>query len=519
MVKCLEDFQIPCRWIPDMGYQYGYPQFNFYPPSIFYVGAVLNLAGIQVIDTVKILFILGFVLSAVTMFIFLKELVGEWPALTGALLYSYVPFKAAQVYVRGSLSEFFSFVFFPLIFWAILQLVKVGKLRYLAWLALSSGLLLLTHNLMSFIFLPIVGIWAVALIVLYKKWNVFPKLALGLLLGLGLAAFFTIPLLFEGKYVHLETLTGGYFDWRQHFVDIRQLFLSNHFGYGSSYLGPADDLSLSVGIVHWILGLLAIIFAVVRFKKEKKLASLVLILGFLELVVLFLMHQRATIIWERLNFLIWLQFPWRFLADSAFILSVLGGIALYLLSSFNKKVAIITGFLVVVAIFTLHSSFFQPRDWYYITDQEKFSGESWEKQLTISIFDYLPIYAKLPPNKKAPEMPETLEGEVDFVSFQKGSNFQTGKIYVKEKAVIRLPLFDFPGMEVRLDGKRIKHTNKDCREEAYCLGLITFEVLEGEHNFEARLLDTPVRKIGNIITLISTLTVVGIFFKKDEKIN
>ena len=24
MVKCVKDFQIPCRWIPDMGYQYGY---------------------------------------------------------------------------------------------------------------------------------------------------------------------------------------------------------------------------------------------------------------------------------------------------------------------------------------------------------------------------------------------------------------------------------------------------------------------------------------------------------------
>ena len=32
MDKCLKDGQIPCRWTPDLGYGYGYPLFNFYPP-------------------------------------------------------------------------------------------------------------------------------------------------------------------------------------------------------------------------------------------------------------------------------------------------------------------------------------------------------------------------------------------------------------------------------------------------------------------------------------------------------
>ena len=59
MFVCFKDFQIPCRWVPDMGYQYGYPQFLFYPPSVYYLGAFIHLFGIQIIDSVKILFILG----------------------------------------------------------------------------------------------------------------------------------------------------------------------------------------------------------------------------------------------------------------------------------------------------------------------------------------------------------------------------------------------------------------------------------------------------------------------------
>ncbi|MDP3733505.1 MAG: YfhO family protein [Candidatus Daviesbacteria bacterium] len=195
MVKCLNDFQIPCRWVPDMGYQYGYPQFNFYPPSVFYLGGILNLLGIQIIDSVKLLFILGFILSALTMFIFLKTLMGEWPAFIGSILYSFTPYKAQEVYVRGSLSEFFAFIFFPLIFWSAYKLIKSGKLRYIGWLAFSTGFLLITHNLMSFIFLPIFGVWVVTLSVIYKKWGVFPKVIVGSLLGLGLASFFTLPVI------------------------------------------------------------------------------------------------------------------------------------------------------------------------------------------------------------------------------------------------------------------------------------------------------------------------------------
>ncbi len=116
MTKCLVDFQIPCHWIPDMGYQYGYPQFLFYSPSMYYVGALIHLLGMQIIDVVKLLFILGFVFGAWASFGFLRSLFGVIPGFFGALLFTYIPFKAAQVYVRGSLSEFFALVFFPLLF-------------------------------------------------------------------------------------------------------------------------------------------------------------------------------------------------------------------------------------------------------------------------------------------------------------------------------------------------------------------------------------------------------------------
>lgn len=521
MFKCLQDLQIPCRWIPDMGYQYGYPQFNFYPPSIYYFGAFLHLFGIQIIDTIKILFILGSIISTITMFIFLKALLKDsFSSLVGSLLYSYIPYKAVEIYVRGSLSEFFSYAFFPLIFWSSFQLIKLGKLRYVTWLALSVGFLLITHNLMSFIFFPLVGVWVVVLMFVFKKWSALPKLTLAAFLGLGLASFFILPVLVEGKYVHLETLLGGYFDYRQHFVNLYQIFLSYNFGYGSSTLGPNDDLSLSTGIIHWILGALALIFAAVYFKKEKELSIITFSLGILTLTTLFLMHEKSSFIWERIPALFYLQFPWRFLSGSTFLLSILGAIAVCRLGKIQKKLGLGLGILAIVMLFILYASFFRPKAWLDINDSDKFSNQSWEKQLTISIFDYLPTFAKLPPNKKAPQFPEVLEGEVNFLNYKKGSNYQIGKMEVGKKAVIRLPMFDFPGMEVKVDSQKVEHTHTDCRMEEYCLGLITLDISEGEHIVEARLKDTPVRALGNIITIVSFFILIALLILgKNEKYN
>lgn len=519
MDRCFADFQIPCRWIPDMGYQYGYPQFNFYPPSVFYLGELFHKIGFQIIDSVKILFILGFIASAFGMFLLLKTFFGGWPALVGSILYIYAPFRAVEVYVRGSLSEFWALTFFPLTFWASYLAIKSAKFKYFLWLTLFLGLLLLTHHLMTLIFLPLLSSWVILWIYLEKKWNSLPKFILTGLVSFGLAAFFILPLIFERQFVHTETLLSGYFDYRQHFVNLKQLFLSNHWEYGSSFFGDGDTVNLSTGPVQWIVGLFGVILAILNFKKERNISTAVFLLAGLELLVLFLIHQKSSFIWEKISILGWLQFPWRFLALSVFLLSILSASAIFFLGKYKKKLGWALGIIAIVGVFVLHANFFKPLNWLDISDKDKFSGQSWEKQLTISIFDYLPIYAKLPPNKKALDFPEILDGEVEFINYKKGSDYQIGNVKVDREATVRVPLFDFPGMEVLIDQRKVTHWHDDCRGEKYCLGLITFNLPVGTHKIETNLKDTPIRKTGNIITLISFCLIIWLLYKvkKDEK--
>jgi hypothetical protein len=520
MHECFKDYQLPCRWVPDMGYQYGYPQYNYYPPSVYYLGEAFHLIGFQFIDSAKIIFALGFLVSALTMYLFLRDYLSKWAGLIGALVYTYIPYKAVNVYVRGALNEFWALAFYPLLFWSSWKIVKEGGRKNIAFFAISTFLILITHNLMTLIFLPILGVWILLNVLLEKNYRSLIGITLGGILGVGLAAFFTLPVFVEQSYAHLETLVGGYFDYRQHFVSINQLLVSNFWGYDSSVWGIDDGMSLSAGQIQVAGSVIALLFALVSFKKFRNLSIITIFLFGLELMVLFMIHQKSSPIWTFFeSTLIFIQFPWRFLSLSTFLTAVLCAIGVFFIQQIDFKIFKVRSYIVfslvlVISCLILYLPFFKPNKWYDITDTDKFSGISWEKQLTISIFDYLPIYAKFPPTSAAPMNPETLEGLADFKEARKGSNFKSWTVEVSNDSLLRAPIFDYPGMKVFVDGIKVDHWNDDCRNQEFCLGLVTFKVPQGNHEILIKLTNTPIRVVGNLLTVVSLIILMFLLFPK-----
>lgn len=496
MDKCIKDGQIPCRWVPDMGYGYGYPQFIYYSPLPYYVMEIFHLAGMQIIDSVKAGIVLGFLLSGLAMYLLGRSLWGDLGGLVSAIFYLYAPYHASDIYTRGAMGEFWALVFLPLIFWAILEYIKTKKDRYRIFLSLSIAGLLTTHNITSLIFAPMAILWAVFLLWYFQKKNLWLKLGLAGFWGVGLAAFFVLPAVFEKKFAHVETMTMGYFNYLAHFVSVGQLFLSNHWGFGSSELGLYDDLSFSIGGWHWIFALLSLVSAIVYWQRKKERSSLIVIFLFIiGLFSIFMTHQRSVFLWNNIKVLAYLQFPWRFLTLIIFFLSLTAGFILFVVKRSWQKTFL--GAVMILGVIFLNWSYFRPRVWYQITDKDKFSGSLWEKQLTISIFDYLPIFATAPPSEKAPDQPVFLQGSGSISEFVKGSNWQKGKINVNSKAILQLPLYYFPGMTAWVDNGKIAIDHQNY------LGLITFEVPAGEHYFSVKLQRTPIRLIGDLFTFLS----------------
>jgi hypothetical protein len=297
-------------------------------------------------------------------------------------------------------------------------------------------------------------------------------------------------------------MTYGYFNYLAHFVSLKQLFFSSFWGYGSSELGPYDDLSFAIGVFHWLFTFLAIIVAFFLRKKDKFSFLTAAFLGLVFFFSAFMTHQRSVFIWNSLSFLSYFQFPWRFLVLVVFSSSILAGLIINKIKT--PEISFLIGFLMIFGVVFLNAFYFRPNEWYDISDKEKLSGMLWEKQLTTSIFDYLPIFAKSPPAEKAPDLPEIVSGKGEIKEFQKGTNWQKGKILVKEgEAMVRLPLFYFPDFKVWVDGKEtaISYNND--------LGLITFNLSQGEHQFFVKLKNTLVRNLGDIFTLLSILSFGG----------
>ncbi len=503
MEKCFKDRQFPCRWVPDMGYGYGYPQFNYYGPFPYYAMMVFRLVGVSYLGSVKLFFIFSSIVALVGMFLLGSSLWGIYGGMVSSLIFVYTPYRALDLYVRGAVNELWSLSVMPLIFWSARNLVKEKKYSLIVY-ALSFSTLLMSHNISSLIVTPLLFLWLLVLLYEYHSEGSslirkIKKIFIANFLTFLLSAYYLIPAWFEKKYVHLESMTSGYFDYRMHFGSLRQILLSNYWGYGSSEMGDFDDISLSVGFIVWFLPLLVLV-ALLLLKKWKRLTIFLFFL-FSGWLSLFMVHYKSILIWERIPLFRFIQFPWRFLLFATFAFSVILGSVAILFKTGKQKMGV---FLLILFISVLmFSTNFQPSKWLDINDQEKLSGENWERQLTISIFDYLPIYASEPPSSKAPETPVVVSGNVAFLSQAKGSDWQKWDTEsLADGSVIRLPIYYFPGWEVKINGKKVA---TDYNNE---LGLITVTLYQGQQKIEARLKNTPARTVGNLLTLGG---VIGIF--------
>lgn len=499
MSSALGQGQFPVRWAPDL--RYGEPLFNFYAPLPYYIGAAVHLLGFNFIWVAKILFMLSAFLSAVTMYLLVRRLFGQKAAIFAAILYTWAPYRAVDMYVRGSLSETWAFVFFPLIFYASLKLVEKISLRNIAFLSLSLAGLFLTHNVTTLMFLPFLLIWWLYLILSKKKWSSAPHLFLAAAVGFGLSAFFLLPAFFENNFIQTKYLTVGYFNFRAHFVAVKQFF-SLFWGYGSSVWGPEDGLSFQVGLVNFaVLGLTAI-FAFVN-RKNKKTLSLFLVLLVSFLISIFLQHNKSAFVWEAISEMAFIQFPWRFLGITVFIVSIIGG----LLTVYLKERKAVIYFLLVISVIFLNFGYFRPKEYAADSFFDKFlKVESMQKGMDLTK-DYLPIWVQTTDEERF-YVPRAEKGEITVSDLFRTTalNFSAK---VATSSTIVVPVTYFPGWQVRANDEIIP---QDAPSKS---GLIRFELPKGDYRINLELKDTPVRMIGNILSIVSAVVVlVLLIFKR-----
>ncbi|MFA5749865.1 MAG: hypothetical protein WC895_01435 [Candidatus Shapirobacteria bacterium] len=515
--KCLKDGQIPCRWTPDLGYGYGYPLFNFYPPMPYIVGQVYRTLGFSFVNSVKATAVTQIVLASLFMYLLGSSVFGKVGGLISALFYTYAPYHALNIFVRGAMNEAWAAVFFPLIFYFSRRLVLENKKRFIVGLGASFAGLLLSHNPMALTFTPILFLWVVFwLFTKFKKpfslffkeqLPIILKLALSGIFAASLTAFYTLPVIFESKYVQIDTMFAGYYNFSVHFAGLFQLFISNFWGDGASVWGPNDDMSFMIGYLQWIIPTLILIFIIYSFFRNKykinKNLWLLVLLIFMGFATVFMTHNKSTFIWLLIPTIQKIQFPWRFLNLSVFLFSLsAGGLILIFKDIFSKKLQILITTLIVVVLIILNISYFTPIHFGPITDAQKFSGKAWINQVTSGIYDYLPKTARIAALGPAKDFVDEINPSnttFSVTNSQKGSDWMLFDLNISQKASVTLAQMAFPGFKVTNNGKPISYKIEPE------LGRIVVDLNTGKHQLLVKFTDTPIRSVSNYISLIAWL--------------
>lgn len=495
MDRCFDDGQFPCRWAQDIAAGGGAPLFNLQAPLAYYVGELVHLSGFSLLDSVKIAFILGFLVAGGLMYLLAREFWGSLGGVVSGVFYVFAPYLALDVYVGGKLAEVWAIALFPGILWGIYKVVREGKFHHVLLLSLFISLLLLSHNLMVLIFVPVALLWA-AIILAHtaNKRTVFPLLLSGLW-GLGLAAFFILPLSFEVGLTHAQAYTSGYFDYHRHFVTLNQLFIERFWSFGTSQPGPDDTLSFQIGWLHWSMAGVALLAAPFLWLRNRVAFWAVLAMVAVFGLAVFLMTERSLFIWEAIPVSKWMQFPWRLLALAIFTTSFLAG-SLFALLKNSKLLAFVLSLALIGVVTQTNEEFFQVKAYFQITDEEKYSGSSFDSVFNHRFLSYSPIANRVRAIPGVP-MVEVLEGDTQISNTRQGSDSLAFAARSQGDTKVRISVTDYPNWRVRVDGRVITHTAANAQ------GLITFDLPRGSHDVSVKLENTQIRTFADYLSIVS----------------
>ena len=493
------------RWAGPLNWRYGTPSIMFLYPGLSYFSALIHLATkMQFINIFKLLIVSGYIGSGIFWYRWMRAL-GFWlfPALVSSLFYLLAPYRLVNIFVRGVLGEHVGFFFFPLIMLMATRLWRTGKTLYSSGLALSVAGLILSHNLSALMYLPLVVVYPIVLIGIYREKPIQLKIYFGSIgLGLLLSALFWLPAILESKYTLASWMVGAQQGYTTNFLAFRQLIWSP-WGYGWSEPGiDRDGMSFQVGIVQWLV-LLAGIGLLIKFSKQE-----LLLLKFgLALVIagIFLSLPISLPLWRWISLLQKFQFPWRFLS-----LIVIGSslMAAIVADKFKHSKIISLALLISPIMFTIG---------YW-----KIAGPSTLSEQFLAV-DYVgtsdtgettPVWAirfqeKFP---KAPIEIVSAEGTVEIKNLNK--LIQKHEFEISATAASRIVdnTLYFPGWKVYVDGVEtpIGYQDENWR------GLITFPVPAGEHSIKVVFEETRIRKFADALSMISVGILLGLFIKKQN---
>ncbi len=297
---------------------FGYALNLFYGPLTTYIPIIfLNIFGTAGM-AFKIFSVLTVLISGITMYKFMLSVTHRKSmSIISALIYISVPYKLSNIYSRNAIGEFTAFIFIPIVFEGLYNLIHGDKKKHYLLIIGVVGLVL-SHTITTIYVALFAIIYVLLNIKKLKDIEIWKKAIVDIIITFLICAFYAIPLLehcFGGEYAIFsgEKMGSTGMDVYSSALGLKELF-ANEAGN--------QEIRFSIGIVTCILTLLTFFCAKKVKKEHDKIYS-----DFLILAIISLFMCTKLFPWVIMpSFLTVIQFAWRNLGFFAFFISLVCGI-------------------------------------------------------------------------------------------------------------------------------------------------------------------------------------------------
>lgn len=307
------------RWVASANYGAGEPRFIFYPPAVWMLGAAIG-SILPWTWTPLAFALLAWIGAGWGFRLMAREWLPDGAAMEAACLYVVNPYLLFVAYERGALAEQLAAAWIPL-----LVLCGLRRKPSVIPLALVIAVLWLTNAPAATMGCYTLAALVVLAAIQERSWALVRRALAAVPLGLGLAAVWLVPAVWEQRWVEIGRVIGP-------LMRVEDSFFFGHAKVSGLHPTSAQIFATDYhnDVLHtasWIVAALLMATAAAALLSYRKRNALWMPLVVLGAAVALLQFPFSDWIWRWAPELKYLQFPWRWMLVLAMILAALAGMA------------------------------------------------------------------------------------------------------------------------------------------------------------------------------------------------
>ena len=485
------------RWLAGTNYGYGSPTFVFYPPLIYYLGSILKFLGLNIEQTLAVIFSSAVCLSGLTFYIFARYEWGQIPSFIGALFYITCPGIIALLN-GGTLAFLFSAPLIPLGLYLTNRAIGEPKFRiplcvFWSTLALTHVPSLLLYTIAWFIYL--------AFIIRKNNWLSIISTALTTGIGFGLVSLYLLPATLEKSWVNVEYMKTSRGTFTEKMLDVSQMLS-----------GGLSDI-----VFKQLLAIVAFfLICLIASSQNKAIVKQTWFWLIYILIILFFISEWSWPIWSLSETLQRVQTSWRLGFLFYFGAAALCGLAVKETLNIRLRYRLFPLALILAIIFAnFHFGYTMTRRFPAINSpgEGKIPMREWIETALYDPYSEklvdVPEYVPLLENGNHAPYPEIdqpkvnfVEGKGDFTISQWASYQRLIQVKAEEKSLLRVRTYYYPAWRLSVD-------KKPENIEVLPDGTMGINLKKGSHLVELKYQKTKIFELGILLSILSCFVFIG----------